>query len=55
VATVIVTAFLFLQLLGLALLAWLIHRAPAETSSLDVTTFSRIKASMEAKDKVTDA
>jgi hypothetical protein len=54
-STVIVTLFLFLQLLGLGILAWLIHQAPAESRSLDVMTFSKIKASMEADGRRTDA
>jgi hypothetical protein len=54
-STVIVTLFLFLQLLGLGILAWLIHQAPAESRSLDVMTFSKIKASMEADSRRTDA
>lgn len=46
-AFVVITILLCLELLGLALLAWLIYRGPSETRSLDVMAVSRLMASME--------
>ena len=54
-ATATITSILFLQLVGLALLAWLIYRVPSETRSLDVMTFSRLAASMEDEKKEADS
>jgi hypothetical protein len=45
------TSILALELLGLALLAWLIYRQPSEMRTLDVMAFSTLKACMEEKQR----
>jgi hypothetical protein len=45
------TSVLALELLGLALLAWLIYRQSSETRTLDVMAFSALKARMEEEQR----
>lgn len=51
VSIIVITCILSLELLGLAILAWLIYRGPSETRSLDVMTFSKLKEGLKEEEK----
>jgi hypothetical protein len=46
-AIIIVSCVLLLEIVGLAILTWLIYRSPSEAPRLDVTTFTKLKEDME--------
>ena len=50
-AFVIISLLLFLQVLGVAILAYLIYRRPTETRVLDARAVARIVADMEWEEK----